>query len=139
MTNCLKLDTIMTSDDELEAIRKKKTQELMRIAEQRKERMEDLKKAEEAPQSVEEKDKVALMQFFLVPEAYDYWSELYNSPNKNQTAEIIFKNVLYMIKIGFLEGKQISRLGIKKLEREIEGIPSSITIKRKGEKKKTVS
>jgi len=44
-----------------------------------------------------------------------------------------------MIKIGFLEGKQISRLGIKKLEREIEGIPSSITIKRKGEKKKTVN
>lgn len=129
----------MTSDDELEAIRKKKTQELLRIAEMRKERMEDLKSAEEAPQSVEEKDKIALMQFFLVQEAYDYWSDLYNSPNKKQTAEVIFKNVLYMIKIGFLEGKQISRLGIKKLEREIEGIPSSITIKRKGEKKKTVN
>ncbi|MHA1198152.1 MAG: hypothetical protein ACTSQF_02160 [Candidatus Heimdallarchaeaceae archaeon] len=129
----------MTNDDELEAIRKKKTQELLRIAEQRKERMEDLKNAEEAPQSVEEKDKIALMQFFLVPEAYDYWSDLNNSPSKQQTAEIIFKNVLYMIKIGFLEGKQISRLGIKKLEREIEGIPSSITIKRKGEKKKTVN
>jgi DNA-binding TFAR19-related protein (PDSD5 family) len=129
----------MTNDDELEAIRKRKTEELIRLAEIRKERMEELKNAEEAPQSVEEKDKIALMQFFLVPEAYDYWSELYNSPNKNQTAEIIFKNVLYMIKIGFLEGKQISRLGIKKLEREIEGIPSSITIKRKGEKKKTVN
>lgn len=129
----------MTSDDELEAIRKKKTQELLRIAEMRKERMEDLKSAEEAPQSVEEKDKIALMQFFLVQEAYNYWSDLYNSPNKKQTAEVIFKNVLYMIKIGFLEGKQISRLGIKKLEREIEGIPSSITIKRKGEKKKTVN
>ncbi|MCE7741028.1 MAG: hypothetical protein GOP50_01095 [Candidatus Heimdallarchaeota archaeon] len=135
----MKLDKIMTSDDELEAIRKKKTQELLRIAEMRKERMEDLKSAEEAPQSVEEKDKIALMQFFLVQEAYDYWSDLYNSPNKKQTAEVIFKNVLYMIKIGFLEGKQISRLGIKKLEREIEGIPSSITIKRKGEKKKTVN
>ncbi len=128
----------MTTDDELDAIRKKKAQELMRIAEQRKERMEELKNAEEAPQSIEEKDKISLMQFFLVPEAYDYWSDLYNSPNKKQTAEIIFKNVLYMIKIGFLEGKQISRLGIKKLEREIEGIPSSITIKRKGEKKKIV-
>ena len=129
----------MTNDDELEAIRRRKAQELMKIAEQRKERMEELKQADEAPQSVEEKDKIALMQFFLVPEAYDYWSDLYNNPNKKYTAEIIFKNVLYMIKIGFLEGKQISRLGIKKLEREIEGIPSSITIKRKGEKKKTVN
>jgi DNA-binding TFAR19-related protein (PDSD5 family) len=129
----------MSNDDELEAIRRRKAQELMRIAERRKERMEELKQAEEAPQSVEEKDKIALMQFFLVPEAYDYWSDLYNSPTKKQTAEIIFKNVLYMIKIGFLEGKQVSRLGIKKLEREIEGIPSSITIKRKGEKKKTVN
>ena len=129
----------MTSDDELEAIRKKKAQELMRIAELRKERMEELKKSEEAPKSIEEKDKIALMQFFLVPDAYDYWSNLYNNSNKQQTAEIIFKNVLYMIKIGFLEGKQISRLGIKKLEREIEGIPSSITIKRKGEKEKSVN
>ena len=128
----------MSTDDELEAIRRKKTQELMKIAEKRKERMEQLKNAEQAPQSIDEKDKISLMQFFLVPEAYDYWSSLYYNLNKKQTAEIIFKNVLYMIKIGFLEGKQISRLGIKKLEREIEGIPSSITIKRKGEKEKTV-
>lgn len=129
----------MTNDDELEAIRKRKAQELMKIAEKRKERMEELKNAEEVPQSIEEKDKIALMQYFLVPEAFEYWSSLYRTSSKNQTAEIIFKNVLYMIKIGFLEGKQISRLGIKKLEREIEGIPSSITIKRKGEKEKTVN
>ena len=128
----------MSTDDELEAIRKKKTQELMRIAEQRKERMEELKNAEQAPPSIEEKDKIELMQFFLVPEAYKYWTNLYNNPAKKQTAETIFKNMLYMIKIGFLEGKQITRIGIKKLEREIEGIPSSITIKRKGEKEKTV-
>ncbi len=130
---------LMTNDDELDAIRKRKAQELMKIAEKRKERMEELKNAEEVPQSIEEKDKIALMQYFLVPEAFEYWSSLYRTSNKNQTAEIIFKNVLYMIKIGFLEGKQISRLGIKKLEREIEGIPSSITIKRKGEKEKTVN
>ena len=128
----------MTTNDELEAIRKKKTQELMKIAEKRKERMQELKNSEQAPPSVEEKDKIELMQYFLVPDAYEYWSELYNKPIKKETAETIFKNMLYMIKIGYLEGKQITRIGIKKLEREIEGIPSSITIKRKGEKKKTV-
>ena len=126
----------MTSEDELEKIKQRKARELMQIAEQRKQRMEELKTAEEAPTSVEEKDKLALMQFFLSPDAYDYWINLYEHQSKKPTAETIFKNVLYMIKIGFLEGKQISRLGVKKLEREIEGIPSSITIKRKGEKEK---
>ena len=126
----------MTTEDELEKIKQRKAKELMQIAEQRKQRMEELKAAEEAPTSVDEKDKLALMQFFLSPDAYDYWINLYEQQSKKPTAEIIFKNVLYMIKIGFLEGKQISRLGVKKLEREIEGIPSSITIKRKGEKEK---
>jgi DNA-binding TFAR19-related protein (PDSD5 family) len=128
----------MTSDDELEKIRLRKTQELMKLAEQRKARMEELKQAKEAPKSVSDEDKVGLMQFFLVPEAYDYWQDLYDTTDKKETAETIFKNVLYMIKIGFLEGKQITRIGIKKLEREIEGIPASITIKRKGEKERTV-
>ncbi len=128
----------MTTDDELEKIRLRKTQELMKLAEQRKTRMEELKQAKEAPKSVTDEDKIGLMQFFLVPEAYDYWQDLYNTDDKKETAETIFKNVLYMIKIGFLEGKQITRIGIKKLEREIEGVPSSITIKRKGEKKRTV-
>ena len=69
----------------------------------------------------------------------EYWTGLNENPSKKPTAETIFKNVLYMIKIGFLEEKQITRIGIKRLERDIEGIPSSITIKRKGEKKKTVN
>ena len=129
----------MIEDKELEKIRERKAKELLKIAEQRKQRMEELKEAEEAPKSVEEKDKLALMQFFLVSEAYDYWLELHESSNKRQTAETIFKNVLYMIKIGYMEGKQITRLGIKKLERDIEGIPPSITIKRKGEKKRSVN
>lgn len=128
----------MTTDDELDKIRKKKTQELLEIANLRKQRMEELKKSEQAPASVEEKDKLALMKFFLVPEAYDYWHSLYDNHNKKMTAETIFKNLLYMVKIGYMEGKQITRLGIKKLEREIEGIPPSITIKRKGEKERTV-
>ena len=126
----------MTTDDELEKIKQRKAKELMQIAEQRKQRMEELKEAEESPASIEEKDKLALMEYFLGPDAYNYWINLYENLSKKPTAETIFKNVLYMIKIGFLEGKQISRLGVKKLEREIEGIPSSITIKRKGEKEK---
>jgi len=126
----------MITDDELEKIKQRKAKELMQIAEQRKQRMEELKETEESPASIEEKDKFALMEYFLAPDAYDYWINLYENLSKKPTAETIFKNVLYMIKIGFLEGKQISRLGVKKLEREIEGIPSSITIKRKGEKEK---
>ena len=128
----------MTTDDELDKIRKKKTQELLEIANLRKQRMEELKQSEQAPASVEEKDKLALMKFFLVLEAYNYWFSLYSNHNKKMTAETIFKNLLYMVKIGYMEGKQITRLGIKKLEREIEGIPPSITIKRKGEKERTV-
>jgi DNA-binding TFAR19-related protein (PDSD5 family) len=128
----------MTTDNELDKIRKKKAQELLKIANLRKQRMEELKQSEKAPASVEENDKLALMKFFLVPEAYDYWFSLYESHNKKVTAETIFKNLLYMVKIGYMEGKQITRLGIKKLEREIEGIPPSITIKRKGEKERTV-
>ena len=130
------MKTAMTTDDELEKINQRKAEELMQIAELRKQRMEELKEAEESPASIEEKDKLALMQYFLSPDAYDYWINLYENLSKKPTAETIFKNVLYMIKIGFLEGKQISRLGVKKLEREIEGIPSSITIKRNGEKEK---
>jgi DNA-binding TFAR19-related protein (PDSD5 family) len=126
----------MTTEDELEKIKQRKAKELMQIAEQRKQRMEELKTAEEAPASIEEKDKLALMQFFLTPDAYEYWINLYENMSKRPTAEIIFKNVLYMIKIGYLEGAQVNRMGVKKLEREIEGIPSSITIKRKGEKEK---
>ncbi|MHA1219552.1 MAG: hypothetical protein ACTSSN_00105 [Candidatus Heimdallarchaeaceae archaeon] len=126
----------MTTDDELEKIKQRKAKELMQIAEQRKQRMEELKEAEKSPANIEEKEKLALMQYFLALDAYDYWINLYENLSKKPTAETIFKNVLYMIKIGFLEGKQISRLGVKKLEREIEGIPSSITIKRKGEKEK---
>ncbi len=129
----------MTTDDELDKIRKKKTQELLEIANLRKHRMEELKQSEQAPASVEEKDKLALMKFFLVPEAYNYWVSLYDDQNKKVTAETIFKNLIYMVKIGYMEGKQITRLGIKKLEREIEGIPPSITIKRKGEKERTVT
>ena len=128
----------MTTDNELDKIRQKKAQELLEIANLRKQRMEELKKSDEAPASIEEKDKLALMKFFLVPEAYNYWISIYEDSNKNATAETIFKNLLYIVKIGYMEGKQITRLGIKKLEREIEGIPSSITIKRKGEKKRTV-
>lgn len=127
----------MTSD-ELEAIRKKKAQKLMEMAEKRKQRMEDLKEAEQAPRSVTVDDKFQLMQYFLAPDAFEYWKQLYENKNKNETAETIFVNVLYLIKIGYLEGRQISRIGIKKLERKIEGIPSSITIKRKGDEKKRV-
>ena len=129
----------MTTDEELEKIRQKKAQELLEIANLRKQRMEELKKAEQAPPSVDENEKISLMQFFLVPEAYEYWTSLNENPLKKPTAETIFKNVLYMIKIGYLEGRQITRIGIKRLERDIEGIPPSITIKRKGEKKKTVN
>ena len=72
----------MTEDKELKKIRVKKAQELLQIAEQRKKRMQELKDAEEAPRSVEEKDKLALMQFFLVPEAYEYWIQLYEGSDK---------------------------------------------------------
>ena len=129
----------MTTDEELEKIRQKKAQKLLEIANMRKQRMEELKNAEQAPPSVDENEKISLMQFFLVPEAFEYWTCLNDSSSKKSTAETIFKNVLYMIKIGYLEGRQITRIGIKRLERDIEGIPSSITIKRKGEKKKTVN
>jgi len=128
----------MNTDKELTRIRERKAKELLQIAEQRKRRMEELREAEEAPKSIEEKDKLALMQYFLVPEAYEYWINLYTNDSKKHTAETIFKNVLYMIKIGYLEGKQITRIGIRKLEREIEGIPPSVTIKRKGEKERKV-
>jgi len=126
----------MSSDDELERIKKKKAMELMRLAMERKRRMEELKKADEAPKTVTEEEKLMVMKYFLAPDAYDYWLKLYNIKEKRNTAETIFLNVLYLVKIGFLEGKQISRLGVKKLERKIEGIPPSITIKRKGEKEK---
>ena len=107
----------------------------MRIAQLRQEGMETLKKAEEAPKSVTEEDKINVMNYFLTSEAYEYWKVLYDTQNKKETAETIFINVLYLVKIGYMEGRQISRLGIKKLERKIDDIPSTVTIKRKGEKK----
>ena len=129
----------MTTDEELERIKQKKAMELMRIAMERKKRMEELKKAEEAPKTVTEEEKLMVMKYFLTPDAYDYWLKLYNNNEKRGTAETIFLNILYLIKIGSLEGRQVSRLGVKKLERKIEGIPPSITIKRKGEKERELS
>ena len=125
----------MTMDDELKRIKERKAKELMRIAQLRQEGMETLKKAEEAPKSVTEEDKINVMNYFLTSEAYEYWKVLYDTQNKKETAETIFINVLYLVKIGYMEGKQISRLGIRKLERKIDNIPSTVTIKRKGEKK----
>ncbi|MHA1221882.1 MAG: hypothetical protein ACTSSG_02645 [Candidatus Heimdallarchaeaceae archaeon] len=128
----------MTTDEELKKIRERKAQQLMKLVEKRKQRMEELKETEEAPKNITDKDKIGLMEYFLTSDAFEYWFGLYNNENKKATAETIFLNVLYMIKIGYLEGKQITRIGIKKLERKIEGIPPSITIKRKGEKERTV-
>jgi len=125
----------MTMDDELKRIKERKAKELMRIAQLRQEGMETLKKAEEAPKSVTEEDKINVMNYFLTAEAYEYWKVLYDTQNKKETAETIFNNVLYLVKVGYMEGRQISRLGIKKLERKIDNIPSTLTIKRKGEKK----
>ncbi len=125
----------MTMDDELKRIKERKAKELMRIAQLRQEGMEILKEAEEAPKSVTEEDKINVMNYFLTSEAYEYWKVLYDTQNKKETAETIFINVLYLVKIGYMEGRQISRLGIKKLERKIDNIPSTVTIKRKGEKK----
>ena len=125
----------MTMDDELKKIKERKAKELMRIAQLRQEGMETLKEAEEAPKSVTEEDKINVMNYFLTSEAYEYWKVLYDTQNKKETAETIFINVLYLVKIGYMEGRQISRLGIKKLERKIDNIPSTVTIKRKGEKK----
>ncbi len=124
----------MTMDDELKKIKERKAKELMRIAQLRQEGMETLKKAEEAPKSVTEEDKLNVMNYFLTSEAYKYWKVLYDTQNKKETAETIFINVLYLVKVGYMEGRQISRLGIKKLERKIDNIPSTLTIKRKGEK-----
>ncbi|MBA7537633.1 hypothetical protein ES705_29902 [subsurface metagenome] len=124
----------MTMDDELKKIKERKAKELMRIAQLRQEGMETLKKAEEAPKSVTEEDKLNVMNYFLTSEAYEYWKVLYDTQNKKETAETIFINVLYLVKVGYMEGRQISRLGIKKLERKIDNIPSTLTIKRKGEK-----
>ena len=56
----------MTTDNELDKIRKKRAQELLEIANLRKQRMEELKQSKQAPASVEEKDKLALIKFFLV-------------------------------------------------------------------------
>ena len=124
-------------DEELRKIRERKTQELLRLAEQRKKQQEELKKADEAPQNITEDDKLNVMQYFLTPDAFAYWKQLYDVPEKNDTAETIFINVLYLVKIGYMEGKQISALGIKKLERKIDNIPPTITIKRKGQKEQS--
>ncbi|MHA1114916.1 MAG: hypothetical protein K9W45_06815 [Candidatus Heimdallarchaeum aukensis] len=124
-------------DEELQRIREKKAQQLRQILEQRKSKMEQLKQEETAPKSITKEDKYRLMNYFLTDDAFSYWKSLYENPQKHNTAETIFINLLYLIKIGFMEGKLISLLGIKKLERKIDNIPSKITIKRKGEKERS--
>ena len=71
----------MTMDDELKRIKERKAEELKRLSQLRHERMENLKKAEEAPKSVTEEDKINVMNYFLTAEAYEYWKFLYNSEN----------------------------------------------------------
>ncbi len=127
-----------TDDDiELQKIRARKAQQLMEIAKRRKEQMEKMKNKENSPYEITEEDKYKIMQYYLTNEAFEYWKLLYSTSNKKKTAETIFINVLYLVKIGFMEGKQLSKLGVKKLERKIDNIPPKITIKRKNEEEQT--
>ena len=117
----------MTNDLTIEEIRERKKRQLIN-------QIENEKKASEATNTVlnetdtQEEKKELLLKQVLVSEAYHY---LEQRPADLQ--DKLLSNIKTMLSTGELSyGYQITLIGLKRLERKVLGIESSITIRRRG-------
>ncbi|MHA1680208.1 MAG: hypothetical protein ACTSUE_04320 [Promethearchaeota archaeon] len=129
-------------DDELAALRRKRMAEMMK----QQQVMKLEKEIEENAGAIFEQKLQAAISFLLAPEAYTY---LQNMKQRNKRVHDVIINrlfppevmmsidkLLYVIRLGRVPRGIISIVEIQQLEREILGIKSSISYKKRGEKER---
>ncbi|MBD3188453.1 hypothetical protein GF325_16600 [Candidatus Bathyarchaeota archaeon] len=130
-------------DDELEALRRKKMKEMLA----RHQKMQAEKEYKENSKIMMQQNIRNALAYLLAPNAYEY---LGNIKEKNKRLydtiisrlfppEIMLKldSLLYAINIGRVPRGVIPLIEIQHLEREILGIKSTISYKKRGEKERT--
>nr|MDO8087404.1 hypothetical protein [Candidatus Sigynarchaeum springense] len=130
-------------DDELAALRRKKMAELMA-------RQKDEKLRQELSQNAEailEQKIDACMQFLMAPDAYTYLKNMKKSNPQLHARikgmlfppEVLFRIDLLLanIRSGRVPRGDIWLVDIQQIERELLGIKSSISVKKRGERDRT--
>ncbi|RLI66189.1 MAG: hypothetical protein DRO67_01500 [Candidatus Asgardarchaeum californiense] len=112
--------------NELEAIRRKKMMELMKQLEQKK-KLEERKK--EASKNIEDK-RTQLLKYLIDEEGYAYLQELRKT--KAYLAREIEDIIIGLYLRGMLQ-KRVTRIVVRRLERELSGEGPNIYIKRRGD------
>jgi len=107
--------------DELARIRQRKIHKLV----EEKHRQEAAKEAK----TVQDKERKKLLQIIFMPDAIEYLGEL--RKNKPQLASRIEDIAILLYSQQQLPG-QIPKMGVFLVQRRLEGVESSITVKRRG-------
>lgn len=130
-------------DDELEALRRKKMKEMLA----RQQKMQAEKEYKENSQIMMQQNIRNALAYLLAPNAYEYLEKI-KDKNKRLYDTIITRlfppeimlkldSLLYAINVGRVPRGVIPLIEIQHLEREILGIKSTISYKKRGEKERT--
>lgn len=114
------------SDDELEAIKRRKMMELMHkyLAQKQQE-----DKQEDAQKELTEKKEMVL-KYVMLPDALSYLENL--RKNKPKIVEQIEDAVIVLVAYRRLQRK-IDKIDVMRIERKLEGVEPRIMFKRRGE------
>jgi len=114
------------SDEELEAIRRRKMIELMQRSLVQKEKKE---KQQDPQQELKEKKEMVL-KYILLPDALNYLENLKST--KPKIVEQIEDAVIVLVAYRRIQRK-LDKIDIMRIERKLEGVEPRIMYKRRGE------
>ncbi len=126
----------VSDDKELAALKATRRRELLKQMEQRK-RLEDAGNDKEGDDEKKIKEDAqqaqldTLLQQIMTPEAWEYIRKIQTS--KPGTYSKLTRELITFVRSGSLMGRLITLLGVKRLERDVDGVEPSIRIKRRGE------
>lgn len=130
------MEAVFLSDqDELEKIKQRKLKQLLERAEQ----LQSMKARQENDQQEQaarvKEARLQILTRVLDPEAHNYLRQL--STTKPETVEKIESIIISLVLQRRLT--YVSKVQIRALERRIEGVEPSITVKRRGKKAESFS
>jgi DNA-binding TFAR19-related protein (PDSD5 family) len=114
------------SDEELEAIKRRKMIELM----QKNLAQKQQKEKQENAQSEQEEKKEMVLKYVLLPDALDYLENLRNT--KPKIAEQIEDAIIVLVAEKKIQRK-LDKIAIMRAERKLEGVEPRIMYKKRGE------
>ncbi len=125
----------MSDQDELEKIKRRKMKRFLERAEQLQSEEKKLKTNQQEQATRVQEARSQILAKILDPEARQYLA--YLNDTKPNTAQKIESTILPLV----LQNRifYVSKIDIRALERRVEGVESSILVKRRGEKIKTIS